>query len=69
MQFRSGVNDMIFKDKGLIKVESCKRIKGPTQIVDVINEEGEKVKVKKSTYTKATHNINNNQITALIIKE
>ena len=69
LQFRSGVNDMIFKDKGLIKVESCKRIKGPTQIVDVINEEGEKVKVTKSTYTKAVHNINNNKITALIIKE
>lgn len=69
MQFRSGVNDMIFKDNGLMKVESHKRIKGQTEIVEEINEEGEKVKVKKSTYTKATHNVNNNKITALIIKE
>lgn len=68
MQFRSGVNDMIFKDKGLIKVENNKRIKGPTQIIEVVDDEGNEIKVKKSTYTKAKHDLGTNKLSALVIK-
>lgn len=68
MQFRSGVNDMIFKDKGLIKVENNKRIKGPTQIIEGVDDEGNEIKVKKTTYTKAEHDVETNKLSSLVIK-